>query len=991
MKKTFTILIAAIAAILMMAQPIKLFAQERATTTYTMTIDGSNNGSNNVHWTSTSQESLSYNNVSWSTSVSGTTGMTASTTYVQIGSQKKPATQVTISTTAFAGKKITAASLTGFCMSNTGPTLTITAGSTNILSNAALVKTTSTTYSTPNNLTPVILGTSSNNTLTFTITSSAKAAICISEITVTYVEPHTITFYGNGGTYNAATSYTQTVFDGEATNLTANQFTYADHNFLGWKDANGTDYTNGQSVTRTTNLDLTAQWEAIGTDPYITASDVNLAYTATEGSISYTVNNYQSGTMTASTLADWLTIGTVTGPHATEHTGTVPFTMNANTGAQRSATVTLSYDYGGSEPATKEVTVTQAVAQCTVTYNKNNNGDSGTMTDDDSPYNYGSTVTVLANGFTAPTGMAFDHWSTASDGGDTYDPGDEFTITGDVTLYAQWRTLATYSLVTSVEQLVSGRHYIIASGATGYVSAMGSQNNSHYRNVVSAVSSNNGVISESEGVYEFVINGPEIITKNNNTVMVYTIYDVTGGYLYASSSSSNYMDTQDFNDDNGKWTISIANTGAATIEAQGSNTRYKIRFNSNRFSCYGDNTNLCDLPYLYVKNEVTPQYDFYKDIAAHTDATGAGNTDGWYFIASPVNSNDMTPASVTNMIAETAANYDLYRLSGNTLENYQNQGTTNFVIANGVGYLYSNAANTTLKFSGSSVKAYSTENNANTITLTHTGWNLIGNPFTFAVSVNTAFAELINGTAVDNKNANSVINPCQGIAVYGTYGQIVTFIKYEPVAQSSGPSNINIMLAQQVASRDGSSTTSVAIDNAVVSFNSNSRLPKFTLLEGNAKLYIPQNGEDYAIAFSNRQGDMPLNFKTTETGNYTISFEGNNMNLRDIYLIDMLAGQEIDLSVNPSYTFIGSPVDKAERFKIVFKNVGNNGEDIFAYQNGNDIIVSGEGELQIFDVTGRSVMTTTISGVETINVPTMGVYIFRLIGSEIKTQKIVVR
>ena len=197
MKKRFTILIAVIAAILMIVQPGKVFAQERATTTYTMTICSSSNGSTNVQWTSTSQTSLTYNNVSWTPSVTGTTSMTSSTTYAQIGSKNSPATQVTLSTTAFAGKKITAASLTGFCMSNTGPALTITAGSTNILSNVALNKTDSQTYSTANNLTPVILGTSSNNTLTFTINSSAKAAICISQISVTYVEPHTITFNGN--------------------------------------------------------------------------------------------------------------------------------------------------------------------------------------------------------------------------------------------------------------------------------------------------------------------------------------------------------------------------------------------------------------------------------------------------------------------------------------------------------------------------------------------------------------------------------------------------------------------------------------------------------------------------------------------------------------------------------------------------------------------------------------------------------------------------
>ena len=1002
MKKTFTILIAAIAAIMMMALPTKLFAQEKATTTYTMTIDGSSNGSNNVHWTSIDQESLTYSDVTWSTSITYdntySPTITANTSYVQIGSKNNPVTQVTISTTAFAGKKITAASLTGYCMSNTGPTLTVTAGSTNIINNTSLVKTTSTTYSTPNNLTPVVLGTTSNNTLTFTINSSAKAAICISQISVTYVEPHTITFNGNGGTYNAATSYTQTVFDGEATNLTANQFTYADHNFLGWKDANNNEYANSQSVSLTTNLTLTAQWEAIGTDPYITASDVNVAYTATGGSISYTVNNFRSGTMTATTTADWLTIGTVTGPHATEHTGTVPFTMNANTGAQRSATVTLSYDYGESEPATKQVTVTQAVAQCTITYNKNNNGASGTMTDDNSPYNYGSTVTVLANGFTTPTGMAFDHWSTAPNGGDTYDPDDEFTIIDNVTLYAQWRTLATYSLVTSVDQLVSGRHYIIASGATGSVSAMGSQNSGHYRNVVSPVSSNNGVISETEGVYEFVINGPEIITKNNKTIMVYTIYDVTsasGGYLYASSSGSNYMDTQAFNDNNGKWTISIANTGAATIEAQGTNTRYKMRFNSDRFSCYGDNTSVSNLPYLYVKNEVTPQYDFYKDIAAHTNATGLGNTDGWYFIASPVNSNNINPAAVDNMLTANDANgytYDLYRLNDPIWENYHGH-TEGFVIANGTGYLYANKNNTTLKYSGTSIKEYIDANK--TVTPSYTGWNLIGNPFTFPVKVSRAFSALNNSSAVTSKDANNIINPGEGIAVYGTTD--VTFTKYDPTEQSSGPSNINVMLAQKVVNRDGVSKGSVALDNAVISFNEGSVLPKFNMLEGNAKLYIPQGNEEYAIVSAEAQGELPVNFVATEEGEYTITVNPEEVEMSYLHLIDNKTGNDIDLLVNPSYTFNAKTTDYASRFRLVFSandvNQNDNENENFAFIGSDgQLIISGTGTLQIIDIMGRVISTRSTEERISTNGMTPGVYVLQLVnGTDVKTQKIIVK
>ncbi len=73
----------------------------------------------------------------------------------------------------------------------------------------------------------------------------------------------------------------------------------------------------------------------------------------------------------------------------------------------------------------------------TVTYDVN--GGTGTMTDANSPYLSGSTVTVLANGFTAPSGMQFAGWNTTANGdGTDYAAKDTFTITANVTLYAKW-------------------------------------------------------------------------------------------------------------------------------------------------------------------------------------------------------------------------------------------------------------------------------------------------------------------------------------------------------------------------------------------------------------------------------------------------------------------------------------------------------------------------------------------------------------------------
>ena len=59
-------------------------------------------------------------------------------------------------------------------------------------------------------------------------------------------------------------------------------------------------------------------------------------------------------------------------------------------------------------------------------------------------------------------------------------------------------------------------------------------------------------------------------------------------YLYAASSSSNYLKTQSTLDDNASWEITISADGTATIKAQGTNSRNWLRYNSTSslFSCY---------------------------------------------------------------------------------------------------------------------------------------------------------------------------------------------------------------------------------------------------------------------------------------------------------------------------------------------------------------------------------------------------------------------
>lgn len=83
------------------------------------------------------------------------------------------------------------------------------------------------------------------------------------------------------------------------------------------------------------------------------------------------------------------------------------------------------------------------IQKYSVTYNKGAAVSGTAPTDASSPYAYGSTVTVAGNTGTlvGPTGTTtFDKWNTKADGSGTgYAASATFTITENVTLYAQFK------------------------------------------------------------------------------------------------------------------------------------------------------------------------------------------------------------------------------------------------------------------------------------------------------------------------------------------------------------------------------------------------------------------------------------------------------------------------------------------------------------------------------------------------------------------------
>jgi uncharacterized repeat protein (TIGR02543 family) len=77
---------------------------------------------------------------------------------------------------------------------------------------------------------------------------------------------------------------------------------------------------------------------------------------------------------------------------------------------------------------------------CNVIYNGNNNTGGSAPTDNNSPYNSGSTVTVLNQGTLTRTNYTFLGWNTNSSATTAqYATGQTFTINSNTTLYAIWQ------------------------------------------------------------------------------------------------------------------------------------------------------------------------------------------------------------------------------------------------------------------------------------------------------------------------------------------------------------------------------------------------------------------------------------------------------------------------------------------------------------------------------------------------------------------------
>nr|MCR5039045.1 hypothetical protein [Bacteroidales bacterium] len=190
--------------------------------------------------------------------------------------------------------------------------------------------------------------------------------------------------------------------------------------------------------------------------------------------------------------------------------------------------------------------------------------------------------------------------------------------------------------------------------------------------------------------------------------------------------------------------------------------------------------------------------------------TGYGNSAGGYYLIAPP-FDDINPADIEGM---TEGDYDLYRFDQSQAgEEWRNYEAEPFNLTSGKGYLYAHKTDVTLNFTGEPYSGDGVVTLSKTVGKPFTGWNLVGNPFAQAATIDRDFYVMNTaGTEIIASSTNS-INPMQGVFVIAAEdGETMTF-----VPESSTDQDAKIVLS---VSKDRAGV----FDRVVVRLGGNSTL-----------------------------------------------------------------------------------------------------------------------------------------------------------------------
>ena len=167
-----------------------------------------------------------------------------------------------------------------------------------------------------------------------------------------------------------------------------------------------------------------------------------------------------------------------------------------------------------------------------------------------------------------------------------YKSGENYVASGNITLYALYSLTEggtgeyAWMLMTDASQLEAGRQVVITN--VDATKALGTTQNKNNRTAAAITNNGDNTVTIGEDTAVLTLGAGAVEGS-------WSFYcDANGGYLYAASSSKNYLRTTETLDANGSFIIELGENGAAMVTAQGDKTRNQLRYNSGNelFACY---------------------------------------------------------------------------------------------------------------------------------------------------------------------------------------------------------------------------------------------------------------------------------------------------------------------------------------------------------------------------------------------------------------------
>ena len=169
-----------------------------------------------------------------------------------------------------------------------------------------------------------------------------------------------------------------------------------------------------------------------------------------------------------------------------------------------------------------------------------------------------------------------------------------------------------WELVTAESTLAVGDKVVIVAKESDYALSTTQKSNNRDQ---AAVTKNNNTISFSADVQVLTLEIGDV----DNTFALNT----GNGYLYAASSSENYLRTETKLSVNSSWAIAVSEDGTATIVAKGSYTRNVMQYNqsSSLFACYASTSQKALCLYRKTNVKVESNQTTTNDIPNYSDVT----------------------------------------------------------------------------------------------------------------------------------------------------------------------------------------------------------------------------------------------------------------------------------------------------------------------------------------------------------------------------------